>query len=106
MGGWAPESPWKLVDGSGQTLAVTTSDAGFANALGGETRAFAISLEPTATATGAWVRVSNASLAATAGKDMFIKTTDPPLVVGCTPGEHVHVIGIAACTACLVELTH
>lgn len=105
--GWDPSSPWKLIDGSGQTLAVTTSSAAFTNAMGSETRAFAISLEPTASPTGATVRVSNTpGLAATSAQGIFIKTTDEPLVVGCTPGEKVTIIGVAACTAHIVELTH
>lgn len=104
--GWTTTAPWKLIAGSGQTLAVTTSSAGFTNVMGPETRAFAISLEPTVTATGATVRVTAAALAATTAEGIFIKTTDGPLVVGCTPGEKVTVIGLAAATAHLVELTH
>jgi hypothetical protein len=111
MAGWTPLSPWKIIAGSGQTLSVTTSDGAFTNALGAaslgaQTRAFAISLEPTATATGATVRVTNAGTAATAALDFFIKTTDPPMILGCLPGDKVHVIGVAACTAHLCELTH
>lgn len=111
MGGWLPQSPWRIIDGSGQTLSVTTSSATFANpvgaiALGGETRAIAISLAPTATATGALVRIIKAGTAATAAKDLLVKTTDPPLILAVTPGDQVSCLGLAACTAYLTELTH
>lgn len=106
MGGWVPQSPWRIIDGSGQSLAVTTSSATFTNAVGSETRAIAISLAPIATATGALVKIDKAGSAATASQDLLVKTTDPPLIIGVSPGDKVSCLGLAACTAYLTELTH
>lgn len=112
MGGWLPQSPWRIIDGSGQSLSVgsgsssTFTNAVGAAALGGETRAIALSLAPTATATGALVRIIKAGTAATASLDLLIKTTDPPLILAVTPGDKVSCYGLAACTAYLTELTH
>lgn len=77
--------------------------------MGAQTRAVMLALAPTATATGAVFRITSTSVnaaATAAGLDFFIKTTDPPLIVACKPGDKVHAIGIAACTAYLSELTH
>ena len=107
MGGWLPQSPWRIVDGSGQSLAVGSgASSTFANPVGSETRAIALSLAPTATATGALVRINKAGTAATASFDMLIKTTDPPAIIGVSPGDKVSCYGLAACTAYLTELTH
>lgn len=107
MGGWTPVSPWKLIDGSGQTATTGVGTAvAITNPMGAETRAFAISLQPTATATAALVRVTNAGTAATAIQGILIKTTDGPLVVGCSPGDRISVFGVAAVTANVCELTH
>lgn len=112
MGGWVPEAPWKIVPGSGQSLTLTSSGTNyaFANAVGkvaGATagpRAIAVSLAPQSTATGALVRINTA---ATASTDYFIKTTDPPLVIGVSPGDTVNVYTLGSSgTAYLVELTH
>jgi hypothetical protein len=104
-------SLWHAKPGSGQSLAVSSgSSSTFANALNAlgdnQTRAFLISLAPTATATGALVKVSQAGTAATATSDILIKTTDPPLLLECAPGDKVSCYGLAACTAYLCEMTH
>jgi hypothetical protein len=65
-----------------------------------------ISLAPTATATGALIKISQAGTAATATLDFLVKTTDPPLFIACGPGDKVSAYGLAACTAYLTELTH
>ena len=112
MAGWTPISPWKIIAGSGQTLTVNSgSSSAFTNpvgaaSLGGHTQAIAISLAPTATATGCLVKITKAATAATASQDFFIKTTDPPMILGCVPGDVVTCYGLAACTAYLTELTH
>lgn len=107
MGGWVPVSPWKLIDGSGQSATTGIgAAAAITNPMGVETRAFAISLQPTATATAALVRVTNAGTVATATQGILVKTTDDPLVIGCSPGDRISVFGIAAVTANVCELTH
>jgi len=107
MGGWTPISPWRIIDGSGQSLAVSAAASStFTNAMGAETRAIALSLAPTATATGALVRINKAGTAATATLDRLIKTTDPPQIIAVSPGDKVSCYGLAACTAYLTELTH
>ena len=107
MSGWTPISPWKVIQGSGQSLGVNSgSSTTFTNAVGTSTYAIAISLAPTASATGALVRIAKAGTAATASTDILIKTTDPPLVLGVSPGDKVSCYGLAACTAYLTELTH
>ena len=107
MGGWLPQSPWRIIDGSGQSLAVGSgSSSTFTNAVGSETRAIALSLASTATATGARVKIDKGGTAATASQDLLIKTTDPPLIIGVSPGDKVSCYGLAACTAYLTELTH
>lgn len=107
MAGWTPLSPWKPIPGSGQSLSVSNgSSSTFANAVGTQTRGVQLSLAPTATATGCLVRISQAGTAATATLDLLIKTTDPPLVVGCAPGDKVSAFGLAACTLYLTEMTH
>lgn len=107
MGGWTPQSPWKVIPGSGQSLAnAGSASSSFTNAVGTETRAIAISLAPTATPTGALVTITNAGVASTASKDILVKTTDPPLILGCSPGDKVTVWGLAAVTAYLTELCH
>lgn len=107
MGGWTPQSPWRVIDGSGQSLAVSNgASSTFTNKVGTETRGIAISLAPTATAAGALVRIDPAGTAASATTDILIKTTDPPLILGVTPGDKVSVWGLAAVTAYLTELSH
>ncbi len=108
MGAWTTLSPWKVIAGSGQSLSVSNgSSATFTNKVGSQTYAIAISLAPTATATSANVKISQAGTAASATQDIQIKTTDPPLILGCNPGDKVSVWGLgAASTAYLTELTH
>lgn len=107
MSRWTPISPWKPIEGSGQSLALTaTTAASFANAVGKQTYAVAISLAPQATASGALIRISNADAAATATGDYFIKTTDQPQILGCNPGDSVSVYPLANGTAYLTEMTH
>ena len=109
--GWTPVSPWKAIPGSGQTLTLTTASTNyaFANKVGlvtGSTtvRAIAISLAPAATAAGATVRINSA---ATSSTDFFIKTTDPPFILGVCTGDTVNVMPTAnTLTAYLTEMTH
>jgi hypothetical protein len=107
VGGWTPVSPWKVIPGSGQSLAnAGSTSTTFTNAMGAQTRAIAISLAPTATATAALVTITHNGAASSATTDILVKTTDPPLILGCDPGDKVSVWGLAAVTAYLTELTH
>lgn len=108
-------APWRPISGSGQSLALNNgSDAHFTNAVGvgalaqagQQTRAIALSLAPAATAAACLVAISNSGAAATATSDILIKTTDPPLILMCSPGDKVHAWGLAAgLTLYLTELT-
>ncbi len=99
-------APWRPIFGSGQSLAVSSgASSTFSNAVGSQTYAIALSLAPTATATGCLVSISHAGTAATATHDILIKTTDPLRVFACGPGDKVSAYGLAACTLYLTELT-
>lgn len=112
--GWECIAPWKIIPGTGQSLSLTSGDnQHFANAVGKQTRAIAVSLAPlaAASATGyALVTVSppngGTGTAATASTDYMVKTSDPPQIIGCGPGDIVNVYAAANGTAFLVELTH
>ena len=107
MSGWTTIAPWKVIPGTGQSLAnAGSASSKFTNKVGTETRAIAISLAPTATPTGALVTITPAGTASSATTDILVKTTDPPLILGCSPGDQVTVWGLAAVTAYLTELTH
>lgn len=100
--GWMPISPWKVKDGSGQSVAYTLSGTATSAAVGAETYAVYLSC-----ITGnCMVRINSPGTAATASKDVLLKTTDPPLILGCGPGDKVNVFGIAAGTLYIAELTH
>lgn len=101
-------APWRPKPGTGQSLAVANgSSATFTNAVGldGQTRAILISLAPQTTAAGALVKITQTGAAATATDEVFVKTTDPPLLLAVSPGDKVSVYGTAVGTAYLVELT-
>ena len=100
-------APWRPIPGTGQSLSLTaTTAATFTNAVGGQTRAIAVSLAPAATASGALIRITQAGTNATASLEFFIKTTDPPQILGCSPGDKVSVYPLANGTAYLTELTN
>lgn len=101
--------PWRPIAGTGQSITVpagSSSAAASCAAFGASTRAIAVSLQPTATATWANISISQAgATAATATGDLCIKTTDPPLIVGAFQGDKLRVYGGAAATLILTELT-
>lgn len=101
-------APWRPIAGTGQSLSLNNgSSASFTNAVGNETRAIWLSLAPAATASGCLVKISQAGTAATATSDIFIKTTDPGVVIACGPGDKVTAYGLAASlTLYLTELTN
>jgi len=84
--------PWRPIDGSGQSISLTTATHAESAAFGTQTYAFAIRLTPAATAFLATFRVSNAGTAATASKDYPISSSDPTMIVGCMPGDKVSII--------------
>lgn len=98
--GWTPISPWKVKDGSGQTVPYTLSGTASSTAVGAQTYAVSLSC-----ITGNCV-VRIGANAATATKDVLLKSTDPARVLGCAPGDKVNVFGIAAGTLYMAELTH
>ena len=95
-------TPWKIIDGSGRTVAYTTAGTASSSAVGAQTYAVYLSC-----ITGnCLVRINSPGTAATASKDALVKTTDPPLILACGPGDKVNVYGIAAGTLYMCELTH
>lgn len=107
MAGATKVAPWKPIAGTGQSLGLSSgASAAFTNAVGLQTYAVYISLAPAATAAGAIFKLSQAGTAASATLDILVKTTDPPLLVGCAPGDKITGWGLAAgLTAYIVELT-
>lgn len=102
--GWNPVSPWKVIQGTGQSLSVSNATASsFTNAVGSSTQAILLSV---ITANCLVTITHAASSAATATTDVLIKYTDPPMILGCNPGDKVSAYGLAACTLYLAELTH
>lgn len=98
-------APWRPIPGTGQSLSLSSgADANFTNAVGAETRAVALSLAPATTASGCLVRINHAASAST---DILLKTTDPPLIMACSPGDVIHAWGLASSlTLYLTELTN
>ncbi len=102
-----PIAPWKVIPGTGQSLSLSGTTAGaFANAVGKQTYAVWLSIAPTATPTGAEVTITNAATGASTSTDIFLKTTDPGLIIGCAPGDTVAAKALATCVMYLTELTH
>ena len=100
-------APWRPIPGTGQSLAVASgSSSTFTNAVGSQTRAIWLNLTAAAAAQ-AVIRITQAGTAATATLDLMIKWTDPPIVIGCSPGDKVSAFGVtAASTLYLTELTN
>lgn len=103
MSGWLPVSPWKLVRGSAQTVAIGATSLGSV-AVGSQTRAILIyassscHIRITPQASGSDPAVAT---------DTFIPGAASPLVLGCSPGDIVKVIqDSAAGTLYITELTH
>jgi hypothetical protein len=95
MGGQVPLSHAKIIKGTGRAVAVAAgSNTTDAVAMGPQTRFCALSLAPAATGYVALVTISQGGTAATATADLAIKSSDPPLLVGCAPGDKVSVWGI------------
>jgi|SRR6185437_6122466 len=97
-----PVSPWRTIDGKGQSVTLTNgAGASFTNAVGPQT--YAVEISATA---NCLVRINSNGATASATKDVLVKGTDPPLVLGCGPGDSVSVWGLGAGAAYLSEMTH
>lgn len=114
--GWNIISPWRVKDGSGQTLSVPSgASATFANAIaaayaanpmggGSPTPTYALALS--ALSGNCMVRIDRAGTAASATNDFLVKATDPPYVLKCSPGDKVSAWGLGgAAVLYLAELT-
>jgi len=98
--GWNLIAPWKLQVGKAQVVAVGAAHAE-STALGAYTNAVLLS-----STTNCHVRIGRPGLAAVA-TDTLIKASDPPIVLGCAPGDEVSVIQDAAAgNLSITELTH
>lgn len=101
-------SPFKILKGTGRSVSVANgSNTTDTVAMGSQTRYCALSLSPAATAYAATITITNGGVAATATTDMALKSTDPPLIIGCNPGDKVSVWGLGATgTLYVTELSH
>ncbi|MDE2101734.1 MAG: hypothetical protein KGL39_31095 [Patescibacteria group bacterium] len=96
----ASESPWRLVAGTGQNVAIGAASVA-STAVGALTHAVQIS------ALGnCHIRIGTAPVAV--ATDTLVKATDPPRVFACGPGDKVAVIqdGSATGNCNITELTH
>lgn len=94
---------WRPKVGAGQSKAFTSgAAASFTNAIGANTFAVAISV----ITANCLVSITATGAAATATSDFLIKSSDPPVIFACAPGDHVSVWGLGAGTAYLAEMTH
>ncbi len=101
MSRWTPISPWRPIDGSGQSVSYTSGGTGTSTAVSGET--YAVQLSCTG---DCLVRISAQGTAATATKDALLKATDPAIVLACPPGGKVSAYGLAAGDLYITEMTH
>lgn len=100
---YAKLRPWRPIDGTGQSTAFTAgAAAAVTNAMDSQTYAVRLC----ATGGDCLVRISNAGTAATATNDVYVKSTDMPVEIGCQPGEKISVWGIGTGTLFCVDLTH
>jgi hypothetical protein len=109
VSGWTPISPWKVIDGSGQTVSLTSGTAASpTNKVGSQTYAIAVRFAPAATAYIGFVRISAAGTAAAAQTDYPISSSDPPQILGCKAGEKVSFYQASGSTESvyMCELTH
>lgn len=99
--GWSPVSPWKFIEGGAQKVPFTTTAT--SAAVGTETRAILVRVTA-----DAHIRITSPGAAAVAvATDWLIRSSDPPLVFGCTPGQVVSVVQDATGGyLSLQELTH
>lgn len=103
--GWSPISPWKFVVGGAQKVPFTSASASSA-AIGATTRSETRAILVRVT-TDAHIRITTANEATAVTTDWLIRSSDPPLVFGCTPGDLVSVIQDASAGyLSLQELTH
>jgi hypothetical protein len=101
MAGWTVVAPWRTLGGTGQNITATATSATFTNAVSNQTRAVLL------TAKTANVRVEIGPKPTATATSLLIKTTDSPLVIGCSPGDKVAVIQDSSGGVLnLVELTH
>ena len=104
MSRWTPIAPWRAQLGTGISKALT-SGADADTGLTIPTGCHAVRLS--ATGGNCCVTISSDGAAATANGDLLVKATDPPVVVACEPGDHVHAWGLAAgVTLFATPLTH
>lgn len=103
MGGWTPISPWKLQEGTAQTVAIGAASLA-STVFGTETRALLLYASASC-----HIRISNKTNAAdpAVATDTFLPGAGSPLVLGCSPGDRIKVIqDSGAGTLYLTELTH
>lgn len=92
-------APWKLGFSQSATLAAASAKVGTAN-VGTETRALLISV----TTQNARIAISPGGQDAATAANLVIKATDPPVLVGCSPGDNVQALGSGAVVT-MTELT-
>lgn len=95
---------WRPIAGTGR---IVTSGSGSSVtdsvAMGAQTYACYLS----AITDNVMITLQHGGVAATATTDMLLKTSDPPLILGCAPGDKIAAYGLGgAGVVYIVELTH
>ena len=108
-------APWRQTPGSGQQIAYSSNGSAAAtNAIGkvtnSQTTAIlvqAVGGDPT-TPSAVIVCVAQNKLPASATSGQLVKELDPPVVIGCAPGDTITALGLdpSGGTLYIVELTH
>lgn len=101
--GWSRDAVLRPIVTTGQSAALTSgADVGMTNAI---TLGNVVQLS--CAGGNCMVTISKAGIAATASGDTLIKATDPPLRVGCAPGDKIHAWGLGTgVTLYAIEMTY
>jgi hypothetical protein len=91
------------IPGTGQSKTLTSgADAAMTNAI---SKGFMVQLS--CTTFPCLVTISQAGTAATSSGDVLLKTSDPPLVLACQPGDKIHAWGLGGASILYaVEMTY
>lgn len=101
---------WRQIPGSGQQISFSISGSVQATyVLGAQTNSQTTAIAVSALGGDAIVAVGDgASFAASVLNGQLVKQTDPPLIIGCVPGQRVAAIGLEVDSGLLyvTELSH
>ena len=97
-------SLWRPIVGSGRAVAIANgSNTTDTVAMGTQTYACLVS----ATGSNCMITLQHGGVAATATTDILLKTTDPPLLLACAPGDKISTYGLTTTgNVYVTEMTH